>query len=198
MFRLLPLFLLSLAACSGDDDTDTEIDTEAGTEADTSVDTEADTEPDTEAPETCTYTSFVAGVEEFTYLTGYNAVFYTPVTSASHPNDGLNLELYFDIGASTGAHTYSFTSTDTLADCHTCLTIARDCSDVSTCSQQFLAQEGSVTFTSLVAEDGGALAGRFDAVVLHEITVDDQGNSTLVEDGDTWCLDGYTFDGTLE
>ena len=60
----------------------------------------------------------------------------------------------------------------------------------------YIADEGQLVLTA--AAPGGRLTGYLEDAVLHEVEIDQNGNSSLVAGGGMWCLDGYQFDEAMD
>ena len=202
-------------------DTNTGMDTNPG-DTNTGMDTNpgdtnmADTNPgdtnmgdtnmgmDTNMGSACDHEDFIAaadGEDAAFFLGAFTYIAQTTTTGA--PVDTLNFELLAPDGASTEG-TYALTD-DAYQDCDNCVLIYLQCDEnLANCEKTFLAQEGTLTITSptspttLDDASGEQFTGTLTDVVLYEVTIDDQNNSTLVTDGETWCLDSYSFDATIQ
>jgi hypothetical protein len=64
------------------------------------------------------------------------------------------------------------------------------------CDNIYIADEGQLVLTA--AAPGGRLTGYLEDAVLHEVEIDQNGNSSVVAGGGMWCLDGYQFDEPME
>jgi hypothetical protein len=144
-------------------------------------------------PFACTHTGFTASSETVERDDDLGVLFYTARAGQAPNIEVLTFDLYFDLGATDAPHEFLFTA-ENLADCHTCLLMRRDCSG-STCAtgKTFLAQEGNASVTAIGA-GGSALQGSFQNLKLAEVTIGAGLQTTLVPNGEGWCLDSYSFD----
>ncbi len=151
--------------------------------------------PDTAPPNTgdCTYSDFYDGEKQFGSAQ-QGVVSYTSVTSSTEPYDLFSIEFYGAWGGATSAGTYSLDGIN-YADCGNCVLVRKNCTSQS-CEKVFYADEGS-----LVVEDweaGGNFSGYLDGVTAYEVTIDPNTYvSTRVPNGETWCLDGKTFNTSV-
>jgi hypothetical protein len=183
--------LLALLACTGCKPEET------GGPDDSGADTGTDTDTDTGGPVTCEREGFAGTGADAVYFDAWDAVLYGAVTSDGAPYDGLNLELYYGGGATVGPHDFVFTG-ESIQDCTTCLTAATACTDPDTCEKQFAAWSGTMHVTA-AGRAGDQLAGNFEDVVLREAVIDPASlETTWVEGGEEWCLDGWSFDVTIQ
>lgn len=75
--------------------------------------------------------------------------------------------------------------------CTTCVLLRVQCEQGSTdCAQKFLADAGTVRIETV----GDELVGELIDVHLYEVTVDEDGTSTPVADGETRCIESYEID----
>jgi hypothetical protein len=144
----------------------------------------------------CTFTGFSAGTQIAERDTELGVLFYTARSGVAPDIELLTFDLYFPLGATDGVHDYTFTG-ETLADCHTCLQMRRNCGGNSCISgQKFLAQEGTVSITQ-VGPAGTAMQGSFSNLKLAEITIGPNLSTTVVPGGDSWCIESYSFDQNI-
>jgi len=126
---------------------------------------------------------------DFLYGSGGNFV-YTVGTSSSLPNSQLVIlfRQYSTYKGPTGPGTYSIPHKG-FAECSLCILVFENCS-ASECEHTYLADEGTIEIQSL--DDANA---PFDAtlhdVVLKEVQISSDFQTTWVSNGRTWCLDGY-------
>ena len=93
--------------------------------------------------------------------------------------------------------TYSLAGSN-YEDCALCIVIWFQCDANYNCEKAFLADEGTLNIHSM-AGVGSVFDATFDKVVLHEVTINPETYaSTRVQNGETWCLDGYRIQGTTE
>lgn len=139
---------------------------------------------------------FECGVEDFQAASqdAFNLgtfLGYLAIASAEPPSDDLAIELYSDL-SSTGERTIQ---DENYATCDPCVLFRRDCDEnLSNCSQRFLAREGTIE----IDEIDGTLAGRLRDLVLVEVTIDEDSNSTEVVDGEILCIDSYDFSAEIQ
>ena len=117
---------------------------------------------------------------------------YSIVTAAETPYNIIQISSLADWGGPTTTGTYSLEGIN-YADCGLCLLASINCTDEG-CEKTLYAEEGSVEISEIGFSIGDRFTGRLDGVVFREVTIDqDTFTSTLVEGGETWCLDGYEF-----
>jgi hypothetical protein len=151
---------------------------------------------DDAASVTCTHNGFTSTTELAERDDELGVLFYTARAGAAPNIELLTYDLYFPLGATDAVHEYTFTG-ENLADCHTCLQMRRDCTGASCISgQKFLVQEGSVSLTQVGAA-GTQMQGTFSNLKLAEVTIGSGLTTTLVPNGETWCIDSYSFDATI-
>ena len=144
----------------------------------------------------CTFSGFTSTTQLAERDTELDVLFYTARSGAAPNIELLTFDFYFPLGATNGVHDFTFTG-ESLADCHTCLQMRRDCSGNSCISGQiFLAQEGIAT-VSQIGESGTNLQGALTDLRLAEVTIGAGLATTFVPGGDTWCVDSYDFDQTI-
>jgi len=64
------------------------------------------------------------------------------------------------------------------------------------CEKIYIADEGQLVLTEIAP--GARMTGYLEGAILHEVTIDQSGNSNLVPGGEMWCLDGFQFDEPME
>ncbi len=144
----------------------------------------------------CTYN----GIAQATHLaerdTELELLFFTARAGVAPEIELLTFDLYFTLGATDAVHDFTFTG-ESLADCHTCLQMRRDCGGASCISgKKFLVQEGTASITQIGAA-GTALQGTFTNLKLAEFTIGPNLSTMLVPDGESWCIDSYSFDQAI-
>lgn len=144
----------------------------------------------------CTYTGFAPTTEATERDVELEVLFYTARSGAAPSIEIFTYDLYFSLGATDGVHEFTFTG-QSLADCHTCVQMRRDCGS-NTCldGKKFLAQSGSVSVTE-IGPAGTALQATFTDVKLAEITLGPNLSTTVVPGGETWCIDNYSLNQTI-
>jgi len=145
---------------------------------------------DTSSPQSCSRSGFTP-VYQFASTTGFG-IEYAGYSALEAPLDMIQVQRYDSFGGPTQPGTYSLDGIN-YADCGLCL-MARSGCQGNTCDKVFYSQQGSVDITAI-----GALGQQFSAtlnnVVFQEVTIDAATFvSTPVPGGETWCLDGYSFD----
>lgn len=118
------------------------------------------------------------------------------------PFDAINIELWYGSGASEDLADYApfVFSGELYQECTTACSLAfRNCTGTgldATCEQTFLISEGELTLTSL-GRDGEQLTGNLAKATFIEVDVDEDFNTTLKENGETWCVESVDFDITV-
>lgn len=218
----LPLalaLLLTGAGCGGDDSPRDRQDANTLTDTRVAADTRpaTDTRPapldvtvqdsagpvDTSSPTGCTRTgwtpsgSMLGQLAEGETAGAYDTLFVDSYSDdEAVPYDLLGLELYFDMGADTGPHSFAF-SGENYAECHTCLLVYAGCDDDFNCTKTFLASAGRVEVTATGGPGDTFHAGLRD-VVLDEVSIDDETfESAPVAGGERWCIPSFTYDTEL-
>ncbi len=171
--------------------TDTATDTAADTADDDGADTADDTATDAAAA-TCDREGFTAEAEDAGPF--YEAFLYLAQSTLGAPVDVLTFELTGDAKA---AGDYDLTGSH-YPDCAACVLVYEGCDEnLGNCAHTYLATEGLLSVTGF-GESGTQFTGTLTGAKLHEVTLDAQSNSTLVPDGQTWCIDDYAFDATIQ
>lgn len=120
-----------------------------------------------------------------------DVLFYSANSGQVPALQRLTLDFYFGLGAKRNAHDLNF-SGEGLDTCSTCLIVRRECTK-NNCSggRAFSAQSGKLQITAL----GDTLQGSLTDVVLAEVDIAVGSlKTTLVPQGQTWCIDQYDFD----
>ncbi|MFT7581621.1 MAG: hypothetical protein ACI9MR_003299 [Myxococcota bacterium] len=177
----------TVSTASGDTATDT---------ADTVVPTDTgENTPDTTPNGACDKSGFAALTASFqSPQQGIDV--YQGATSEDSPSDLMAIEFYRGTGsdAATGPGTIDLTGSN-YETCNNCVLIRTGCG-AQTCEKTFYADTGSLVITGWSEETG--FAGNFDGVVLKEVTIDSTTyRSTPVVGGETWCLDGASFNAAI-
>ena len=76
-------------------------------------------------------------------------------------------------------------------DCGLCLRLSAGCNGEN-CDKMFYANEGAVEISS-IGSDGTPFVASMNGVVFKESTFEEDFTSVEVPGGETWCLDGYSF-----
>lgn len=191
------LIAVGMSACGDDGDSnepaaDTTGATDTGALDDTAPDTT--TPVDTTAANGCTTTGFVPVAEDA--AAAFGAFRYLAQDTLGAPVSVVTFELVEGLGAD-GPGTYDIVD-DNFADCGNCLTISQNCDEnLSNCEKAFLAQSGTLEITSW-GDSGSTFAGTLSNAVFYEATFGDDLTSTIVDGGDTWCLDSYSFSAVVQ
>ena len=128
---------------------------------------------------------------------------YKGYSSLEETFDVLSITNFTSDGAPSKTGTYDIKSKDTsLADCSFCFLVETDCtkdqSGERSCDMAFMPMEiGSYTLKQLGKGLESPFKGNLNEVVLQEVTIGEDGKTTPVEDGETWCMDGFEFSGNL-
>jgi len=124
-------------------------------------------------------------------------VWYLAQSSLGAPVDVFSIEIYAALGGAGAPGTYTL-SDDNYDTCGNCVVIQTDCDgNLNDCQRTFLASAGTMTITS-IGGVGEQLTAKLTDLVLTEITYDGDYHSTPVPGGDTWCIDSYDLDVTLQ
>jgi hypothetical protein len=126
-------------------------------------------------------------------------------SAAQAPRDVLSLQIYPSVtGAATTVGTHELDGSN-YADCANCVLVYTECAEGDdTCEPQtFLAGEGTLDISSAgTGDDGFAVGEQFTATMtdakLVVVIIDQSFESTIVEDGEGWCIDSFSWDVTLE
>lgn len=125
--------------------------------------------------------------------------FYTAFAGDEPQLEKLTLDFYFPFGAADGPHELTFTG-ENLRTCHTCLMVRRNCESPRCADgKAFLVQSGSASITALGAA-GTSFEGTLSNAVFAEVTIaisEGEVETTLVPDGETWCIDSLAFDSAI-
>jgi hypothetical protein len=168
---LLTTFLLC-AACGGDD---------SGSQPDGSPAADA-------ASVACDLEGFSTGTETAERDDELGVLFYT---ASNAQMQRLTADFYFSLGATDGPQTVSFTG-EGLDTCSTCVSARTGCGSLS-CETTFIALSGTLTVTAMGGV-GETLQGSLSNAVFAEAEIDAGTlETTLVPDGQRWCLDA-SFD----
>ena len=120
---------------------------------------------------------------------------YNGYSAPQQSGDLLDVELWFQYGASSVPHTFSFSGENYL-DCHTCAVLMTECVD-GTCGRRFLVQSGTLDVTTIDAVNG-VFAGTLQNATAIEVTIDPStAVSTPVAGGETWCLDSVDMSADI-
>ena len=165
------------------------------TPADTAeADTQTDTAPDVVAA--CDHNGFTAVAQDaLGFPTG--DTWYIAQSTLSAPVDVFSIEIYAELGGATSPGTYVLAD-DNYDSCANCVLVQVGCdADLANCAKTFLATAGTMTVSAI-----GAVGEQFTAtltdLILTEITYDGEWHSTPVAGGQTWCIDRYEADVTLQ
>jgi len=107
----------------------------------------------------------------------------------------LRIDILAEWGGPTGPGTYPLDGIN-YRDCGLCVLAFSDCSGGS-CQRVLYADEGTVEITQLDQESGGRMVGVFHNVRLKEVVISQDWTSTVVQGGQTRCLDGFAFNQEL-
>ena len=172
------------------DDVDVDI-PEDDNESVPDVEPEAPTEDDSSVEQelaACTTMGFQAD-REIAETDGSNYS-YRAARGPDTDYDLLEIASYSGWNGPTAPGTYSLEGIN-YRDCGLCLRIWKGCGEES-CEKSFYADEGLVQIDA-IGEDGTLFIGSMIDVVFKESTFEDDYTSVAVVDGESWCLDGYTF-----
>lgn len=122
---------------------------------------------------------------------------YQAVSALEAPLDRVQIQSYFDFGGPNTPGTYDLSGSN-FADCGLCVIAHTGCT-ADGCEKSFFADTGSITIDTFGMATGEKFVGAMEGVIMREVTIDpDTYKSTLVPDGDTWCMDGYDFSAALK
>ncbi len=145
---------------------------------------DAGSDEDAGTPPTCTESGF-----EPSSVEGYHDSTVVSYSALNEDFDELLIELFFDLGATEGPHTFEFDG-ESYATCHTCSLLLEDC-ETGACGE-FQAVSGRMRFTELTRT--GRMAGTLTDVVYREVTIDrDTHESTVIPGGRVWCVPSMSF-----
>ena len=177
-------------AATGNDTASTDTATDAATDTATGTDAAADAGPD--AATACDREGFTAVAQDAGPF--YEAFFYIGQSTLGTPVDALTFELTGDAKA---AGDYDLTGSH-YPDCAACVLIHTGCDEnLANCTGTYLATEGLLSITAFGAS-GEPFTGTLTGARLQEVTLDAASNSTVVPNGQTWCLDDYAFEATVQ
>lgn len=120
------------------------------------------------------------------------ALIYTLYTDEAEPYDFFSIEIYGgDFGGPMASGTYEIEDMNYL-DCGLCVVGGQACQG-GDCPQFFLAYSGTVTFTDFPPAIGETFGGSVANVRFREVTFAEDFTSTPVPNGESWCVEGYSF-----
>jgi len=123
---------------------------------------------------------------------------YFGSSSETAPLDYLQIELWLEMsGAPTAPGSYPIPD-ENYATCALCVLGSTGCDASGNCDKTFLASTGVLEIAELPNAVGGTFGGSVSNVVMREVTINSQFQSTVVPDGDIWCIEGYSFQVTVE
>lgn len=118
---------------------------------------------------------------------------------ASDPYSAVSIESWY--GAADGPTepgTYTLEGRVSTHDCGLCLFVFEDCTPDSgnppDCAHHYVGIRGTLEITDLVTTVGGPVGGTLTGAAFQEV---DWGEDVLVPDGRGYCLDTWSFGGTL-
>jgi len=125
-----------------------------------------------------------------------DALLYQSLDATTDPFNVLSVELYYALGASSAAQTY--TAFENYATCHTCVLIYADCTQAGGCTKIFEVQTGSLDITTNENADAvGLFQGTLTTAHAIEVTIDMTSfMSTPVVGGECWDIASHTMDVT--
>lgn len=134
------------------------------------------------------YTAVAESVSQF----GTSSIGYAANSALSYPNDRMTIEIFQSplFGGPTEVGTYPITG-ENYSNCGICILIKTYPEPGGAPDKIFFAKEGEVNFTSL-GEDGN-FSGSLNAMLLKEVTIDENFNSTPVVGGQNWCIALFEF-----
>jgi hypothetical protein len=207
---MLPLALGALAtatACDSDEGTTQADTTQSDTASDTASDTtQSDTaESDTaevsadsgpsDASPNCDYTGFSPVAQDFGPFLG--AFLYVAQSTLETPVDTLAFELVEANGGAKAAGTYEITDAP-YESCGNCVILRVGCDEnLSNCQKSFLAESGTLEIAEF-GESGGKFSGTLKNAILRQVSIAPDSVSVPVEKGETWCLDAYAFEASVQ
>ena len=203
----LCVFSLSAAACGPDSDADApdnsvndHTDDHNGDSDET--DQNDDNHDDDQNNADCTRTTFPVAVSNAGQIgTDPEKPWfrYAAYSTDTAPGDILSIDSYqgspYFGPAQPGS--YSFEGSN-YADCALCAIIWYNCNENYECERAFLADEGTLNIDALDGVDS-TFRGTLNGVVFREVTIDPETYvSTPVSGGETWCLDRFDLQATVE
>ncbi len=156
-----------------------------------------DPEADADAAPSCDHEGFAPTLQTAERDDDLGVLFYTATLGSAPSQQRLTFDFYFPLGASDGAQDLVFDG-ENLRDCHTCLVARRDC-ESRRCAdgKAFLVQSGNASITAMGAE-GGVFQGILTNAIFAEVTIAAPDlETTLVPDGETWCVDSLSFEAPV-
>ncbi len=154
-------------------------------------------EANADAAPSCTHQGFAPEQETAERDDDLGVLFYTALRGPETEQQRLTFDFYFPLGASDGPQTVTFTG-ENLRDCHTCMVARRDCESPRCADgKAFLVQSGTASITAMDAH-GGTFAGTLENAVFAEVTIAAPSlETTLVPDGETWCIDSLDVSASV-
>ncbi len=136
----------------------------------------------------CSRSGFTAVAEDGLVRTGDGALGYFGQNTLGAPVDAMEVDLIPLSGGAVAVGKRTLTKDDaSYKDCATCVLIYTQCdADLNNCKKTFIATSGAVDVTTF-----GGKGGKFNATIdatLAEVTIADDGVTTPVAGGETWCL----------
>jgi len=98
-------------------------------------------------------------------------------------------------GLSSAPASGVLTADDTsLATCRICALLQRECNQYGSCNKTFMPQAGAgYDLQSLGLDPGQLFAGSLSSLVMQEVTVGANLETTVVPGGETFCIDSFVF-----
>ena len=139
------------------------------------------------------------GVDALLDIAMYNAdedyIWYEGQTAAEYPLDSLRILVFGVTGLPFETGYYALDDTN-LSECNPCLLAYKNWTDDGF-EKVFLLTDGFIAVDAIGVIDDQFTGGVYDATFA-EVTIDtDTMVSTPVDNGETWCIDEYTFDITI-
>ena len=104
-------------------------------------------------------------------------------------------QIYTSFGGPTSPGRYVLDGIN-FKDCGLCLLMLQGCDDSGECEKTFYADEGVVEITQIASD---RFAANYSGVVYREVTLDQEDSTSVpVPNGETVCVDGFTFDVSFE
>lgn len=145
----------------------------------------------------CDRNGFSAAAQIATFKPGL--LKYEAYTSESFPMDRLMLQVYDEWNGpdSPGSYTLEGGPDSNFQSCGLCPLIFQN-STAGESDRTFYADTGTVEITA-IGTTGGTFAATFHNLIFREVTIDwSTYLSTVVPGGQQWCINGYTFNQTIE